>query len=112
MVEKLCETYGQQLLKHEGDYYYSFPTVETLSDPQVEPKLREMGFGYRAKFIQQSAAQIVENGGRDWLLNLRNVPYDEAKASLMSLPGIGPKVKHSCHPNKSGFYMTFFLQFI
>ncbi|XP_045036449.1 N-glycosylase/DNA lyase isoform X2 [Daphnia magna] len=92
MVEKLCETYGNHLLTYEDVAYYTFPSIESLAEEKVESKLRTLGFGYRAKFIQQSAAKIMKNGGRDWLLNLRTVSYLEAKSSLMTLPGIGAKV--------------------
>lgn len=93
MVEKLCETYGNHLLTYEDVAYYTFPSIESLAEEKVESKLRTLGFGYRAKFIQQSAAKIMKNGGRDWLLNLRTVSYLEAKSSLMTLPGIGAKVQ-------------------
>lgn len=92
MVERMCETYGSHLVTHEDIAYYNFPSIESLADAQVEAKLRVLGFGYRAKFIQQSAAKILINGGRDWLMNLRRVTYPEAKAALMTLPGIGAKV--------------------
>ncbi|XP_057378124.1 N-glycosylase/DNA lyase-like isoform X2 [Daphnia carinata] len=92
MVEKLCETYGNHLLTYEDASYYTFPSIESLAEEKVESKLRTLGFGYRAKFIQQSAAKIIKNGGRDWLLNLRKVSYLEAKSCLMTLPGIGAKV--------------------
>ena len=94
MIEKLCDTYGTHLLRHEEVSHYNFPTIEALADREVEAKLRVLGFGYRAKFIQQSAAKIVENGGREWLLNLRTLPYNEAKTALMTLPGIGAKVSY------------------
>ena len=99
MVEKLCQKFGTLLLKHEDVEYYNFPSIESLADPQVEPQLRTMGFGYRAKFIQQSAVKILANGGRDWLFGLRSVPYAEAKSALMTLPGIGAKVSVSINCN-------------
>lgn len=92
MVEKLCQNYGNHLLTHEDVAYYTFPPIEALADEKVEAKLRGLGFGYRAKFIQQSAAKILQNGGRDWLTSLRKVSYPEAKTALMTLPGIGAKV--------------------
>ena len=104
MVEKLCDTYGTHLLCHEGVSYYNFPTIKALSDPEVEGNLRILGFGYRAKFIQQSAAKILENGGEEWLVNLRKLPYNEAKTALMTLPGIGAKVR-----NTSTIYFTPFI---
>lgn len=94
MVEKLCQHFGSLLLTYENTDYYSFPTIEALAKAEVEPKLRQLGFGYRARFIQQSAVKILENGGRDWLLGLRKIPYAEAKTALMTLPGIGAKVNN------------------
>lgn len=92
MVERLCQTYGSHLVTHEDIPYYNFPSIESLAGEQVEAKLRVLGFGYRAKFVQQSAAKILKNGGREWLMNLRQVSYAEAKTALMTLPGIGAKV--------------------
>jgi N-glycosylase/DNA lyase len=99
MVEKLCQKFGTLLLKHENVEYYNFPSIESLADPQVESQLRTMGFGYRAKFIQQSAVKILANGGREWLFGLRDVAYAEAKSALMTLPGIGAKVSVSINCN-------------
>ena len=100
MVEKLCQHFGTLLLTYENIPYYNFPEIESLANAEVEPKLRQLGFGYRAKFIQQSAVKILENGGREWLLGLRKVPYLEAKSALMSLPGIGAKVNIYIHPSE------------
>lgn len=58
----------------------------------VETQLRNLGFGYRAKFIQKSASQIVEWGGAKWFDGLQNMKYKDAKCELMKLHGIGPKV--------------------
>lgn len=92
MVEKLCTFYGDKLAEVDGTPYYDFPPVAALADPAVEAKLRQAGFGYRAKFIHQSAVKIMESGGMNWLLNLQQLPYTEAKSELMKLPGIGAKV--------------------
>lgn len=58
----------------------------------MESNLRELGFGYRAKFIQKSAAQIQEWGENQWFESLMKKPYKEAKLELIKLPGVGPKV--------------------
>lgn len=92
MVEKLCTFYGDKLAEFDGISYYDFPPVAALADPGVEEKLRQSGFGYRAKFIHQSAVKIMESGGMNWLLNLQKLPYPDAKLELMKLPGIGAKV--------------------
>lgn len=92
MVEKLCTLYGDTLAEVDGTLYYDFPPIAALADSGVEEKLKESGFGYRAKFIHQSAVKIMEFGGMNWLLNLQKLPYTEAKLELMKLPGIGAKV--------------------
>ncbi|XP_026727454.1 N-glycosylase/DNA lyase [Trichoplusia ni] len=92
MVEKLCTHYGEKICEHEGNAYYAFPEVEKLTDQKVETELRDLGFGYRAKFIQKSASQIVEWGGVDWFNSLQDMKYKDAKVELMKLHGIGPKV--------------------
>ena len=75
-----------------GQLYYAFPEINSLADPSVEQELRSAGFGYRAKFIQKSAAMIESLGGQSWLQSLKLKPYTEAKAALMELPGVGAKV--------------------
>lgn len=60
--------------------------------PQVEQELRNESFGYRAKFIQRSAAEIKEKGGLQWFQAIQEMDYKNAHAELMKLTGIGPKV--------------------
>ncbi|CAG0879782.1 unnamed protein product [Cyprideis torosa] len=71
---------------------YSFPDLDVLAKPEVEERLRELGFGYRAKFVQGASKEILRRGGREWLMSLRAMAYPEAHAELVSLPGIGAKV--------------------
>ncbi|KAI7841954.1 hypothetical protein COHA_004481 [Chlorella ohadii] len=72
---------------------YAFPTLEQLA-AATEEELRADGFGYRAKYITGSVAQLLARpeGGAAWLHSLRSVPYEEASEALCKLPGIGPKV--------------------
>jgi N-glycosylase/DNA lyase len=92
MVEKLCILYGNKIADVNGTVYYDFPTLAALIDPSVEKSLRDAGFGYRAKFIYQSACKIMQMGGSDWLEFLQSLSYEQAKVELMKLPGIGAKV--------------------
>lgn len=121
MVERLCRAYGTPLLAGgvpaeaaslaagvpqaaaeggatsaaaaDGMALYAFPTLEQLS-AATEEALREDGFGYRAKYITGSVAQLLARpeGGTAWLRGLRVAPYAEATEALCALPGIGPKV--------------------
>lgn len=112
MVEKLCIHYGP-LLGHIGaQAFHDFPEPRALIGSNVEQKLRELGFGYRAKYIWKTA-QMVNEKGLDWLEGLRNpekplpgrswrsagdlvgggrAGYREAHEQLLSLQGVGPKV--------------------
>ncbi|RZF39966.1 hypothetical protein LSTR_LSTR002369 [Laodelphax striatellus] len=92
MVEKLCTSYGEKICDLDGVSYFSFPPVEALAVEGVEENLRKLGFGYRAKYIHQSAMKIIEFGGNSWLDNLTKMSYKDAKVELMKLTGIGAKV--------------------
>lgn len=106
MVNRLCELYGEQLpLKRDAlseeeaglvdvsQPLYAFPTLEQLARA-TEEELRDAGFGYRARYIVGAVQQLNEmpEGGKAWLLSLRNVPFDQACEALCTLPGVGPKV--------------------
>ena len=77
MVETLCQTYGEMLGELNGVDYYTFPDIKDLTGAGVEQRLRAMGFGYRAKFINQSACYILQHHDRTWLESLRSVSYEE-----------------------------------
>jgi N-glycosylase/DNA lyase len=93
-MEKLCIHYGKRLGTISGaEYvYYDFPSPSVLADPSVEQRLRELGFGYRAKYIQATAHMIAHVKTSGWLSTLRTKSYAEAKESLLELSGVGPKV--------------------
>ncbi|XP_043563732.1 N-glycosylase/DNA lyase [Chiloscyllium plagiosum] len=92
MIERLCQTFGERLCKLDSYTYYSFPTLKALAGDDVEKQLRALGFGYRAKFINQTAKMILETHDSNWLNSLREAPYEEAKRLLRTLPGVGAKV--------------------
>ncbi|XP_061591882.1 N-glycosylase/DNA lyase [Cololabis saira] len=92
MVERLCQTLGAPLCHLDQTTYHDFPTLSSLADNGVEACLRDLGFGYRARFLQQSAKQILDAHGPQWLEGLRRVPYMEARDALRTLPGVGTKV--------------------
>ncbi|KAI6827335.1 DNA glycosylase [Hortaea werneckii] len=112
MVYKLCVNYGPLLGHLDGEAYHDFPTPQALAQNGVETKLRSLGFGYRAKYLYQTAC-IVSEKGEEWLNALRNPEspmlgtkaepagewkpegrdgYREAHEALLSLQGVGPKV--------------------
>lgn len=92
MVEKICELYGDRISFVNGKAYYDFPRMEKLAGTEVQNVLEEAKFGYRAKFIQQTARKIIDLGGLRWINELCKLPYEKAKAELTQLPGVGAKV--------------------
>lgn len=88
--------------------YHPFPTPTQLAQPDVEARLRELGFGYRARFIAGAAQTLCKRAhdslGSDansfqinaavdmYLASLRKMSYYDARDELIQLPGIGPKV--------------------
>ena len=98
MVDSLCSEYGTflgSLSDASNDNvlrFYSFPEIAVLAQDGVEQRLRELGFGYRAKYIAETARILQDKGGGAWLDTLRHVPYELAKKELLELSGVGPKV--------------------
>ncbi|KAL7927578.1 DNA glycosylase [Trichoderma austrokoningii] len=108
MVHKLCKHYGPFIGHIDGEAMHDFPTPESLNQKKVEAHLRELGFGYRAKYIAETARIIAQDKPSAWLDSLRNPDfpafnavavtdgpsstYKDAQAALLSLTGVGPKV--------------------
>ncbi len=92
MINKLCSRYGTPLGVHCGKEFSSFPELKDLSQDGVESNLREMGFGYRAKYVANAARYILQEHSQHWLESLMDVSYEEAWLALQEIPGVGPKV--------------------
>jgi N-glycosylase/DNA lyase len=91
MLSALRSNFGTPLGEVDQQAYFAFPTLTQLSSASEE-RLRELGFGYRAKFIVESTKTIISNGGEDWLMALRHKSREETHEALQQLCGVGPKV--------------------
>ncbi|KAI0196866.1 DNA glycosylase [Astrocystis sublimbata] len=109
MVNKLCVYYGP-LIGHVGDQpFHDFPPPHALTGKNVESHLRELGFGYRAKYIVDTANLVACGKPQGWLESLANpenleyapasiaareepITYRDAHEELLQLAGVGPKV--------------------
>lgn len=85
MVARLCREYGEPC----GGGFSAFPRPEALAELRPED-LRRLGFGYRAEYLVGSAREVASGSVR--LEEVRGLPIPEARAELMKLPGVGPKV--------------------
>jgi len=92
MVNKLCTIYGEKIGKIEDETYYSFPCVAALAAEQVEERLRAENFGYRAKYIMQTAQYI--------LASMNSSSASSTSASI-SISNQTPKSKSSKSNNTS-----------
>uniref|UniRef100_A0A6A7G512 N-glycosylase/DNA lyase n=1 Tax=Hirondellea gigas TaxID=1518452 RepID=A0A6A7G512_9CRUS len=92
LVEKLCIHFGDVECEVDGKVWHSFPRVEQLCSSGIEAKLRDLGFGYRASYISQSALFLSSCGEEAWLNSLKLLPYEECHQQLLKLTGVGPKV--------------------
>lgn len=92
MVQSMARL-GEPLGAYCGHEFHVFPTLERLLSLE-EQQLRDLGFGYRAKFVVEAAHQLAERGGASWLHTLRGPHSDWARAEeeLSGLTGVGPKV--------------------
>ena len=84
IIKRLCETFGEDT----GDGY-SFPTADRLADLTVED-LAPLRAGFRAKYIIDAARKI--SSGEVDIEKIKNLPFDEAKAELLKIKGVGEKV--------------------
>lgn len=85
IISRLCEQFGERL----PDGQYTFPSAERLSRLTVED-LAPLRSGFRAKYILDAARKFAAGMVDEQFL--RTAPIDEARAMLMQVSGIGPKV--------------------
>lgn len=92
-VEALCRRHGSRHYvptargNFPGAEWWDFPEPEALTDPAA---LQGLGLGYRDEYVA-AAARAVASGDLDLGL-LALCPYEEARARLKALPGVGDKV--------------------
>ncbi|CAI4035424.1 hypothetical protein SMKI_13G0720 [Saccharomyces mikatae IFO 1815] len=100
MCNSLCSNFGNLITTINGVTYYSFPTSEELASRATEANLRELGFGYRAKYIIETAKKLAKDKAEcniacdtEYLQNLcKDAQYEDVRECLMSYNGVGPKV--------------------
>lgn len=88
IVHTLCIMYGKRL-ELDGLEFFAFPTLDELKGIK-EKDLEPLKAGYRAGYIVDAVEKI--SCGEVELGKIIELPYPEAKASLMKIRGVGPKV--------------------
>lgn len=86
IIERLSDRYGAIV---EGTCRRAFPSADILAGA-TDTELRALGTGFRAPYIIDAATKVAD-GDIDFEA-LSCVPLDVARASLMQIHGVGPKV--------------------
>jgi N-glycosylase/DNA lyase len=86
-VEGLAGAWGDPIA---GSARSAFPPPEAIARVR-EADLRELGLGFRAPYLLATAREIAAGRGWSWE-RLRWEPIENARARLVGLPGVGPKI--------------------
>ena len=84
MHNEIAREYGETV-EHAGEELVRFPDMEELSEA-TESDLRDLGLGYRAKYVARTIEILQEEG-----LSISS-DYKEAREDLKRLYGVGDKV--------------------
>ena len=87
MQQSLRETFGETVTL-DGRTYHAYPTAEALAAAS-ESQLRDLSLGYRAPYVK-ATAEMVSAGTHP--VEVRGVPYENARETLTRYVGVGEKV--------------------
>lgn len=88
IVEALCEHFGPRLEGPCGPYH-AFPTPGALAGVTAQ-ELEPLRAGFRARYVADAVEKLAR--GEVSLELVREAPYEQAKAELMKIRGVGEKV--------------------
>src|ERR687889_1650256 len=88
MLRNLSKKFGRKIIFDDMEFY-TFPDLKSLSNASIQDLL-SCGLGYRAKFISNSAKDILHE--RIDVEFLKKKEYEFAKEELLKLDGIGEKI--------------------
>ena len=104
IIGLLCERFGESVTVPRGHpAAYSFPTAERISRCS-EAELRACKMGFRAAYLRETAAMIVST---EVNLNFLSLDLEEARESLLRLPGVGRKIADCVLLFAGGFQNAF-----
>ncbi len=84
IIDRLCTSFGKQINGH-----YTFPDAATLAQLSVDD-LAPLRSGFRAKYLLDAARKCANN--EIDFNKVYTMPLDDARAELMKIKGVGPKV--------------------
>ena len=87
MHNEMAREFGE-IRKVDGKELLRFPTREELSEA-TEDELRDLGIGYRAKYIVETLDILQEDFGHS---EIESMDYEDAREYMKNLYGVGDKV--------------------
>ena len=89
IIDRISKTYGNEIT-FEGQNYYTFPEASKLSNASVED-LRKLGLGFRDVRVYETTKIITEKQVDLEELSMEK-DFEKVRNTLLTLPGVGPKV--------------------
>ena len=90
-VEIISERWGDFIATVDGHDYYAFPTAKALAEADPDELSSICSLGFRCVNLNLVARQLVDRSV-EWLDSLRKVDYEDARAGLLGLRGVGRKI--------------------
>jgi N-glycosylase/DNA lyase len=90
-MQKISDALGEPCGSLGGIGLYRFPDPEILARTP-RSIYDEAGLGFRGRSMAAAAAIVCANGGAHWVRSLRQASYGDAKAQLVTMPGVGEKI--------------------
>ena len=88
IIDRLCENFGEKVTSPFGDMY-SFPSAGKLASLSADD-LSPLRAGFRTRYILDAANKV--NSGTVDLEKIYGMSYDDGKAYLKTITGVGDKV--------------------
>lgn len=88
IIDRLCESFGEKVTSPFGDMY-SFPSAEKLASLEADD-LAPLRAGFRVRYILDAARKTADRTVD--LDAVYQMTYDDAKAYLKTITGVGDKV--------------------
>ena len=87
-LENICKSFGNSVF-FDNNEFFLFPEPQILANASLQ-EIKKCGSGYRSEFIIKASKMVCTKE-----INfeyLKNCEYDEAKKTLLRIPGVGNKV--------------------
>ncbi len=87
--------------------------LDELDQPNLEKNLRELNFGYRARYIQEAIKYLKHTiNDLTFFDQLKSLSVKEARIQLLKIMGVGRKVRKEKKRNKNTNLKIFRLQIV